>query len=272
MAKQYNIRWTENQQDQLRKAVKNFNAKVKRLEEKYNNDSKVVIPERVTMREMKEIIGTRGDLQREVRSLQSFTKRGAEELISTQTDSNISITKWQNKDLKRRAKMINNMRDIKREEYLNRPVIDRGKVLDYTNRAIMGDTKLLQFEHTTPITKTMGKADFHYKMKHYRYEGQDKYWNIRDQQMIENYIQTIKDNFSYNDVKAVIDKIESLSIDKAKEIIYSDPQKYASAYPGADKNDEEKHVRALHEMWDVPYNESSGSTKARNITKSKKRK
>ena len=123
MSKQHNITWTENNLNELRRSVKNFNAKVKRLEDKYNGLD-VVLPERMSVKELRKIVTTERDLQRELKSLQNFTQRGSEELIVAKTDTNISITKWQNEELKKRAKIINKMRDIKKEEYLNRDVIE----------------------------------------------------------------------------------------------------------------------------------------------------
>lgn len=269
MSKQYNIRWSEADNQQLTKAVKNFNAKVKRLEKKFIGQD-VVIPEKVSVREMREVIGTRRDLQRELKSLQSFTQRGSEELVKTNTDSNIIITKWQKAELEKRAKIINKARDIRKEEYIQRELVDKGKPLGY-NRAQMGDVKLLQFEHTSPVTKSMEKADFKAKMKHFRAESQDMYWNKRDKMMIDNYIQTLKDNFNYRDVKDVIAKIQSMSIEEAKEIIYADPQGYNTAYPLGDDEDYKKYVKHLREMWKLPA-EPEKSTSSRSKSKKSKSK
>ena len=62
-----NIRWNENQNAELRKAVKNFNAKITRLEKKHP-EIKNALPEKVSVKAMKELIGTRKDLQREINS------------------------------------------------------------------------------------------------------------------------------------------------------------------------------------------------------------
>lgn len=252
MAKLYNIRWTESDSKQLTKAVKNFNAKVKRLEKKYEGTG-VVIPERVTMQEMRSVIGTRRDLQRELKSLQSFTQRGSEELVTTDTKDNIQITKWQNEELKKRARRINRARSERREALESQGLIHKGEAVGYTRGAVgMGKTDALMLRPTTPITPKMSKYEFNEKMKHYRRESQSDYWKKRDQIMIDNYITALKNNFNYNDVKDVIDKINRASIEEAKDIILSDPQEFNTAYPPSE-DDYERYLKHLKEMWGLPY-------------------
>ena len=80
MSKQYNIRWKQDDNQELRKAVKNFNAKISRLEKK-DPQNKEALPEKITVKQIKELISTRQDLKRELNALQRFSKRGAEKII-----------------------------------------------------------------------------------------------------------------------------------------------------------------------------------------------
>ena len=74
MRKQYNIKWNESDGAELRRTVKNFNAKISRLQKKYNDDPKKLsaLPEKVSVKQIKDLVATRQDLKRELNSLQRF--------------------------------------------------------------------------------------------------------------------------------------------------------------------------------------------------------
>lgn len=272
MAKQYNIRWTENDTKQLSKAVRNFNAKVKRLEDKIGDIPGAVVPERVTMKEMRNLIGTRRDLQKELKSLQSFTQRGSEELVRANTEDTIYLTKWQKQELLKREKVINRGRAERRELLENQELIHKGEGLGYTKGAVgMGKTDALMLRPTNAFTPKMRKYEVNEKMKHFRNESQSIYWNRRDKIMIDNYIKALKDNFNYRDVQDVIEKINSLPIETAVETIRSDPQEFNTAYP-PDDEDYERYLKHLKEMWRVPYQERKERRKRTNSGKKKSRK
>ena len=71
------IQWRQEDSEALQKAVKNYNAKIKRIEK---NDplSRGLLPEKATMAEMRQKVKTRADFNREVKKLQNYTQRGGE--------------------------------------------------------------------------------------------------------------------------------------------------------------------------------------------------
>lgn len=272
MAKYYNIRWTENDSKQLSKAVKNFNAKVKRLEAKYSDIPDMVLPEKVTMKEMREVIGTRRDLQKELKSLQKFTQRGSEEVVKANTKDTILLTKWQKDELLKREKVINKARAERREELENQGLIHKGEGVGYTRGAVgMGKTDALMLRPTHAFTPKMQKYELKEKMKHFRRESQSDYWNKRDKLMVDNYIKALKENFNYNDVKDVIDKINSQGVEGSKDTILSDPQEFNTAYPPSDE-DYERYLKHLKEMWGLPYIKKEEREQQKQSTKKKKSK
>ena len=81
MAKRkYNIRWREADEKELRRVVKNFNAKITRLAKKDPKNA-AALPERVSAAELRAMIKTRQDLQRELNALRRFSQKGAETLV-----------------------------------------------------------------------------------------------------------------------------------------------------------------------------------------------
>lgn len=79
MPREYNIKWRESDEQKLRRAVKNYNAKISRLEKdpEYGFD-KHLLPRRVSAKELRQQIGTRKDFNKQIDKLEGFSKRGGE--------------------------------------------------------------------------------------------------------------------------------------------------------------------------------------------------
>lgn len=95
------IRWKINDYKELEKAVNSFNRKIKRLERR----GKTSLPKTLDYVKTRKEIRSRKELNRILRSLEDFKKKGTEEIIKLQ--SGIEITKWEYGELKkarRRAK------------------------------------------------------------------------------------------------------------------------------------------------------------------------
>lgn len=253
MSKQYNIRWSENDSKELARSVRNFNAKVKRLEEKYK-DSDVIIPERLSVKELREIITTRRDLQRELKSLQRFTQRGSEKIVDIpNTNNNIQMTKWQREEMSKRAKLINDKRYYRRQKLESQPLSSQGKPLGYTKGDIgMGKVEANQLRPTKAFTKSMDKYSISEKMKHLMRESQSDYWRKRDILMRENFIKALEENFNPKDIKDVVEQIRNMDINKFKEKLISDPEDFNTAYPPDDEQ-YQGYLNQLKSTW-IPDN------------------
>lgn len=95
------IRWKINDYKELEKAVNSFNRKIKRLERR----GKTSLPETLDYVETRKEIRSRKELNRILRSLEDFKKKGSEEIIKLKSGS--EITKWEYGEVKkarRRAK------------------------------------------------------------------------------------------------------------------------------------------------------------------------
>lgn len=251
MPKRYNIRWQQSDDEELRKAVKNFNAKIDRLAKK-DPKSKSALPEKVTVRQMKELVSTRQDLKREINSLRRFSKRGAEELVEV-PDSyyNLKVTKWQKEDMNRRAAVINRRRNARRQEIADIEMTDRGKSLGYTRGQLgMGKADEVALEPMKVFTPKMTYTDMRKKMDVIRNESQSTYWNRREIMMMNNYIKSLKENFSENDpdVKSIIEAIENMDFKQFYKIWQAEGGNFEMSYPG-DTDEEKKYIKALKSTW-----------------------
>ena len=86
---------------ELRRAVSNFNSKIRRLEK---TDRELTLPEKVNISIIKERVYDKRSLNREIDKLQTFTIRGMEEDITL--DSGLKITKYEYENLLKEQKRL----------------------------------------------------------------------------------------------------------------------------------------------------------------------
>jgi hypothetical protein len=113
MAKKHNIRWTNKDNENLRKSVKNFNAKVERAIKK-NPDLINYLPKKLSVKELRNEIQTRADLNRKLNSVKKFAKKDAEKLVTTETG--FKITKYELNEYKNNVRILNITNAIKRKD------------------------------------------------------------------------------------------------------------------------------------------------------------
>lgn len=253
MSKQYNIRWREDDQDALRKAVKNFNAKLTRLEQK-DPTQKNALPDRITVKQMKELITTRQDLQRELNALRRFTRPGAEQLIEIpEHEYNMKITKWQKEEMTRRVAIINRKRKDRYDAIRELEMQDRGEGLGYTvEEADKGiGMKSVDQNAAAPMNAFSGKMtrpDLRAKFRNIMKESQSAYWNRREEIMKQTYKKTLLENFSEKDISDVISAIDEMSFKDFYSKFKSDSGKFESLYPG-DQTQYQSYVEGLKSTW-----------------------
>lgn len=93
------IRYDKKLSRELARTVRNFNAKVRRLERL----ERELIPSRVSVASLKDEFTDRKELQRRLRELQGFSKRGAEDIITT--SGGVRTTRYEFKLTKERARI-----------------------------------------------------------------------------------------------------------------------------------------------------------------------
>lgn len=213
MAKRYNIRWQESDEQELRRAVKNFNAKISRLAKKegYNE---YILPEKASYKELRDLIGTRQDLKRELNSLKRFSQKGAEKIV-TAPDNNydMKLTSWEKKEMQMRARIVTQRRQKKLDELNTEEMTSRGEKLGYTQQQFgMGRIEALQFRPTKAFTPSMNRPDLRAKHKSLLLESQSDYYNKQDEIMRENFIKGLETSFYKKDIGDVINAIKKMDI------------------------------------------------------------
>ena len=130
------IRYDLKLNQEINKTIRNFNQKIARLEKQ----EKKLLPNKITKRDLKNEVYSRSELQRRLKELQRFSKRGAEDIITTK--SGVQMTKYEVGNIKRESARVkrNITREINRLK-MNKPKIF-GKVQSSTFSE-MGDTDYL---------------------------------------------------------------------------------------------------------------------------------
>ena len=131
------IRYDKKLNQEINKTIKNFNQKIARLEK---SERELILPTKITKKELKENVYSRSDLKRKLKELQRFSQRGVEETITTKTG--IKLSRYELNELKRESARVkrNVSREIKSLE-LNKPKVF-GKVQSSTFSQ-MGDPEYL---------------------------------------------------------------------------------------------------------------------------------
>lgn len=245
MSKQSKIRWKQSDEEKLRKTVRNFNAKIRRLEKK-DPKNKAALPEKISVKDLKEVIHTRADLNRELNSLKRFSKRGSETLVvAPESDYNVLITKWQKQEINRRVGMINRKREERRKMIADIEMQQKGKDLGYKKGDFgmgkLSDRELMPMNKFTPkSTHASIKAKWKSVMK----ESSNMYWEWRDDLHKQNYIKSLTENFNENDVKDVIKAIEDMDYNEFRKVFEANGGNFELSYPP----DEEQYYSYLSEI------------------------
>ena len=261
MAKRYNIKWTDADNRELRKAVKNFNAKISRLEKKVDKRSLHALPERVTVKQMRELISTRNDLKRELNSLKRFSQKGAEEFVTLpDNEYNTTITKWERNEISRRTAVINRKRKARYEDVFNLPATSGGEELGYTvgqqiESIGMGSIAENELKEVSAFTPTMNRAGAHYRLNALRQEHQDAFWEKKEMVLRQNYInELMKDKFAYEDIADIVEHIENMDFTDFYKTFLQEGGTMEDLYPPKQGSPEyQSSVEHLRSIW-IPNN------------------
>ena len=125
---------------ELRRAVNNFNSKVKRLE---SVDREIDIPEKASITAIKDRVTNKWELNREIDKLERFTQRNAEELVKNK--SGVVLSRWEFENIQREQKRLSArlLREIERYGKIKPSEFGEKQALSY---AQMGDDKLFNLK------------------------------------------------------------------------------------------------------------------------------
>ena len=250
MSKYHKIRWSERDSQEISRVVKNFNAKITRLSKQ---DPSIInaLPEKISAKQLKDLINTRQDLNRELNALKRFSKRGAEKIVDVpNSEYGLQITSWQRSEMNRRIGIINRKRKSRLEEIQNTEMTSRGESLGYTRGQLgMGKAEEVSLRPMTAFYRTMGNTDLKKRWQSILVQSQSDYFTKKDFQVRENYIKGLKENYNEDDIKDIINKIENMDIKEFLNTFNEEGGTFEFAYP--DPELEKEYISSLRSTWNV---------------------
>ena len=258
MSKFHKIKWTDDDQKELERVVRNFNAKITRLQKKDPSQllnslpegmrvNKNALPDKVTVRQMKELIHTRQDLKRELNSLKRFSKKGAEKMeLVPDTDYNLQVTNWQRKEMNRNRGVVNRRRKERLEMIRNVSVAGH----DFTLGELgMGKQAENELKPTTSFYRTMTQTDLKKRHLSLQAERQSQFFTEKDYRVKENYIKALKNNYGESRVEDIVNAIEKMDLREfLDKFMAVDLNKFEFAY-GPEDDNYDPYINRLKGEW-----------------------
>lgn len=218
MSKKSKIRWRKSDTEKLARTVKNFNAKISRILKK-DPSAISYLPEKMSMTKAREMIETRADFNREVNSLTRFSRRGAEQVVSSTRGA--KATKWEVHEFNRKQSIVNRQREKERKKIEEKEVKIGGKGTGQT-RARMGTIKENELKKSRKNFYNQSQKEWELARK-----NMDKMLNSTEnqrkrEQMRENYIKGLREGGFLDEHPEIEKYIRGIDVDKFYETVQTD--------------------------------------------------
>lgn len=217
MSKKSKIRWRESDVTNLKRTIKNFNAKIA-YQEKKHPELKQFLPERINTKEAMKSIETRADYNRLVNSVQRFQKRGAEKPVTSSRGA--KATQWEVDEFKHKQRVENARRTRERKKIEQQEVKSRGKSTG-VKRAEMGSIKENSLKPSKKNFNNLSQKEWELAKRNIDNMLNANYRDEKKLKMKENYIKGLI-TAGYPD--SVIDLVRNIDIDKFVETVVTDQE------------------------------------------------
>ena len=192
------INLTKNERANLRKAIKNFNAKRNRVISKGDINAQHQ-PNKASMKEALSNIKTKTDYNNVMRSLKRYTEKGVEKTVNVGKNKDIVITRYQLKELRLANDRIN------RAKIREHKSIKLDTTTGTMNTISQNATKPFIFK----ISK-MTQADFEKFTERIKKQDDVNYWEDYHKRYKENYLKALEEYIQFDTAKQLYDYLEKI--------------------------------------------------------------
>lgn len=206
MSKKSKMRWGNSDHALINKVIKNFNAKLTRLEKKGMDMS--IQPDKMNKKEVLAKIETRADFNRVIKSAQAFTVKGAETPVKTKT-SNV-IAQWHVNEMKKLERADNIKKALAEKRLNEQEVLSRGKGTG-VKRAEMGTIQENAVKQTHKDPMDMTKTEFEKRFMALEGRVMDKSSTAKKQLFHDNYVKAMIEEGYAEDL---IELVKSIPLDE----------------------------------------------------------
>lgn len=210
MSKYHKIRWSENDKKELRRLIKNYNAKIDYHAKK--NGSKEGLPEKLKVKEVKANIVSRKDFNRTLDKIALFLKKGGEQIFKNK--NGVKITKAEYEYTMKNINEVNAKNKKERNKMLNEPVYVNGELL-MTARRMSTLNKLQPF-----IFNFNNITDFQSYAKYFESKLFDTHWKLEEQAYLETLIECIEGQYSEKNIEILTKLFKAIGSKKLLNLYY----------------------------------------------------
>lgn len=232
MPKQYNIKWRDIDAQKLSQAVRNFNQKRRRLINK-NPELEKYLPEAKSVRTLKKEIKTRRTFNQTLKSLQRFSKKGSEQLVTLK--SGTTITKYEKQEARY---------NYLRKERFKANIRKRANVS--TEKGTMGTIREMNLAPSKFNINSVDAKRWRKFFSSLEKQGRNEYYTDKDKQYARNYKIALKQELGKfgDDILTLLDKIDFSVIVDA----YYEEASLEINEPYTEK-DREENANYIYENW-----------------------
>lgn len=210
MSRTHSIKWRRSDEEELRRVVKNFNAKISRIIKK-NPDVANYLPTRVSYKDLRQTITSRKEFNRELNSLKRFSQKGSEKIV-TAKESGLKTTAWERKEVGIQVAIINRERTRKRKLVEEEEATSRGQKLNQ-KRSQMNSIRMNELNKKIFNFDKIKKSDWDKYKATVKRQSHPDFQSEADENLRQNYIKGLKEVFGETDeTKKLIKEIEKLPI------------------------------------------------------------
>lgn len=215
-----NIRWRKTDLEKLDREVKRFNAKLSRIKKNHPEMSDI-LPERVSKRELMENIKYRSTFNREMRSLDRFSRRGAEKPVTNK--QGVTVTSWERKETGYKYAQWNRQLTMERKKAEGMDVTSQGKPTGL-KRGEMGSVRMNALKNRKfDFEKVKSKREWDKLVARVEKNLLDIADHEKAERFKMNYIKGMSRVFGEHG-EAVVRKIKMLPAEKVVELFYREQE------------------------------------------------
>lgn len=201
------IRWREQDIKQITNLVRQFNAKITRIEKKFP-EIESYLPERINKQMLMGKIETRQDYNRVVNSYKRFMRKGAEAPIMNK--QGLQVTLWEKREMQIATATINRKRSMQRK-----------KADVSTEKGTMGSIEKMNLLPKKFNFESMGYEAFQKFKETVEKQIMSNYYKEKDELYKANYIKALENIFGKgNKLIPIVNKISSKRL---VQLFYEDP-------------------------------------------------
>lgn len=202
------IKWSVQDRKDLRNAINRYNAKIDRLISR-GKDKKVLLPDKLSYKELKKVISLDSDYKKTLRSIKKFNEVGAE--LPRRINDSVTVTEWEYNKIKAGERKITKARA--KEKMESGASAERGTLSKLSDVALMPK----QFNPQS-ITERAWKKYVESVEK----QKMDSYDIIKKEQYFANYLKAVDNQYGTRGRK-IKRLVKLVGVQRMYELYYEDP-------------------------------------------------